>query len=132
MADGVDEGSAAMRGSLDAIKGVDAGPKAAERLFLGTSKHDGSPEPTAHLPNTVHAGCRSRESDTGTGNAIGRWIPASDMLPKEGESVIAVVLDRSRELCWNGRYWIYPASGEREDCGVAYWMPLPAPPADAK
>lgn len=31
------------------------------------TKHDGSPEPTAHLPNTVHAGCRSRESDAGTG-----------------------------------------------------------------
>lgn len=67
MADGVDEGSAAMRGSLDATKGVDAGPEAAERLFLGKAKHDGLPEPTAHLPNTVHAGCRSRESDAGTG-----------------------------------------------------------------
>lgn len=59
MADGVDDGSAAMLGSLDAMKGVDAGPEAA--------KHDGLPEPKAQLPNTVHAGCRSRESDAGTG-----------------------------------------------------------------
>lgn len=65
-----DKGSAAMRGSLDAIKGVDAGPKAAERLFLGISRHDGSPEPKAHLPNTVHAECRNRDSDAGTGELL--------------------------------------------------------------
>lgn len=60
------------------------------------------------------------------------WISVSDMLPKEGESVIAAVRDRARELYWNGRQWVYPASGEREDGGVTHWMPLPAPPTDAK
>jgi hypothetical protein len=45
------------------------------------TKHDGSPEPTAHLPNTVHAGCRSRESDAGTGDIVERlrrWGDAVD------------------------------------------------------
>jgi hypothetical protein len=34
------------------------------------AKHDGSPEPTAQMPITVHAGCRSRESDAGTGDTL--------------------------------------------------------------
>ena len=33
-----------------------------------STTHDGSPEPTAHLPTTDHAGGRSRESDAGTGD----------------------------------------------------------------
>ena len=78
-----------MLGSLDAIKGVDAGPEAAERLFLGKAKHDGSPEPKAQLPNTVHAGCRSRESDAGTGDIVEqRWIPVDERLPDEGVDVL--------------------------------------------
>lgn len=42
------------------------------------TKHDGSPEPTAHLPNTVHAGCRSRESDAGTGNTLKMYATSPD------------------------------------------------------
>jgi hypothetical protein len=38
------------------------------------AKHDGSPEPKAHLPNTVHAGCRSCESDAGTGDIVGTLL----------------------------------------------------------
>jgi hypothetical protein len=39
--------------------------------------NDGSPEPKAHLPNTVHAGCRSCESDAGTGDILAdarKWL----------------------------------------------------------
>lgn len=134
MADGVNEGSAAMRGSLDAIKGVDAGPEAAERLFLGTSKHDGSPEPTAHLPNTVHAGCRSRESDAGTGDIVeNRWISVTDRLPEEGVEVLVWLGDEMATAKHIGEgYWFVPkvrVSAKSPD--PTHWMPLPAPPTDA-
>ena len=135
-----DKGSAAMRGSLDAIKGVDAGPKAAERLFLGTSKHDGSPEPTAHLPHTVHAGCRSRESDAGTGDTIGRWIPVTERLPPEGVDVLVSSPCPNSDTpnidiaSWGNEGAREPVWREA-DCGriwPTHWMPLPAPPTDAK
>ena len=41
------------------------------------AKHDGSPEPKAHLPNTVHAGCRSCESDAGAGDIVDRLCEAA-------------------------------------------------------
>ena len=43
----------------------------------GSTEHHGSPEPTAHLPNTVDAGCRSRESDAGTGDIMDRLDAAA-------------------------------------------------------
>ena len=132
MADGVNEGSAAMRGSLGAIKGVDAGPEAAERLFLGKTKHDGSPEPKAQLPNTVHAGCRSRESDAGTGDIVQqRWISVTERLPENDVEVLAFTI-----FTFMASYDHERREWRTSDCallpGVTHWMPLPAPPTDAK
>lgn len=97
------------------------------------TKHDGSPEPTAHLPNTVHAGSRSRESDAGTGDIVEqRWIPVTERLPPGGVRVLiwcgpGTFVDFAT-LDW--KYgWHYDDYGSPEP---THWMPLPAPPTDGK
>jgi len=72
------------------------------------AKHDGSPEPKAHLPNTVHAGCRSCESDAGTGDIVGdllvRLGSDSERLKKEVEHLVTLsVCDGSMAFGWRFR-----------------------------
>lgn len=104
------------------------------------AKHDGSPEPTAHLPDTVHAVCRSRDSDAGTGSTIGRWIPVTERLPDEGQEVLVAspcpnsATPNIDIASWSEEGQQWPVWREA-DCGhiePTHWMPLPAPPTDAK
>ena len=94
------------------------------------AKHDGSPEPKAHLPHTVHAGCRSRESDAGTGDTIGRWIPVTERLPPGDVRVLIWCGNFVDVATLNWKYgWMYDDYGSPEP---THWLPLPAPPTDAK
>ena len=91
------------------------------------AKHDGSPEPTAHLPGTAHAGCRSRDSDAGTGDTIGRWIPVTERLPDGNVYVIA--------RCRGGQAMEYLYANGRfirhcEERSVTHWQYFPEPPQD--
>lgn len=60
------------------------------------------------------------------GVTVQRWIPVTERLPKEGQTVIACVLHRfgdksvSAKIFWNATY------ANWQD--VTYWMPLPEPP----
>ncbi len=70
------------------------------------------------------------------------WIPVTERLPEDGVPV-AIVADRGRtpdnrgvvaagELyrgCW---YHTLPGLVSRQIADVTHWMPLPAPPEDAK
>lgn len=57
-----------------------------------------------------------------------QWIPVDERLPEIGVSVLAAEYGKVREMAWNGRYWVFPASGEVGDDGVTHWMSLPDPP----
>jgi hypothetical protein len=57
------------------------------------AKHDGSPEPKAHLPNTVHAGCRSCESDAGTGDIVEKLLHAATAI-----ELRRLLVDAAREI----------------------------------
>jgi hypothetical protein len=72
------------------------------------AKHDGPPGPIAHLPNTVHAGCRSCESDAGTGDIVGDLLVrlGSDIerLKKEVEHLVTLSMcEGSMSFDWRFR-----------------------------
>jgi hypothetical protein len=106
------------------------------------TKHDGSPEPTAQLPNTVHAGCRSRGSDAGTGDIVRRWISTLDRMPpigavdERGLCVHYPVVDGFGIVRWMTKCdegWEECAGCWYPDCSITHWMePLPAPQPGSK
>ena len=63
------------------------------------------------------------------------WISVKERLPKLHFSVICFLNGHASEMQCTRHHdrlrWYYPASGEYDD-GVTHWMPLPAPPTDAK
>ena len=64
------------------------------------------------------------------GASVQRWIPVEELLPKEGQEVIACVLHRfgdktvSTKTFWNATY------ANWQD--VTHWMPLPEPPKEGE
>ena len=63
------------------------------------------------------------------------WISVKERLPQLHFSVICFLNGQASEMQCTRHHdrlrWYYPASGEYDD-GVTHWMPLPAPPTDAK
>lgn len=107
-----------------------------------STEHDGLPEPTAQLPDAVHAACRSRESDAGTGDIVRGWISTLDRLPpanavdERGYCVHYPVVD-----CYGIVRWMTKLVGGWEECEgfwyadskITHWMePLPAPQPGGK
>ena len=60
-----------------------------------------------------------------------RWIPVSERLPKNGESVL-VYRSGDNRISSTMRIDICPYLGDGVFCllGVTHWMPLPEPPKE--